>query len=195
MRAVKRIGRYLLGTKDRGIAFRPNDAHGLECYVDANFAGGWDREKPDDPDNVLSRTGFVVFYAGCPLVWASRMQTKITLSTAESEYIALSMTMREVLSLMQLLEEVHKIFEIKRLKPKIHCKVFEDNESCISMAKRRKFSPRTKHIGIKYHHFRSHVGTTVSIHSIDTKQQTADVLTKPVDEALFKHLRMKLCGW
>ena len=116
------------------------------------------------------------------------MQTEIALSTAESEYIALSMVMREVLSLMQLMEEVHKIFEIKRLKPKIHCKVFEDNESCISMARQRKFSTRTKDIGIKYHHFQSHVGTTVSIHSIDTKQQTADVLTKPVDEALFKHL-------
>ena len=194
-RAIKRIGRYLLGTKDRGIAFKPDDTHGLECYVDADFAGCWDKENPDDPDNVLSRTGYIVFYAGCPLVWASRMQTEIALSTAESEYIALSMAMREVLSLMQLMDEIHKIFEIKRVKPKIHCKVFEDNESCISMAKRRKFSPRTKHIGIKYHHFRSHVGTTVSIHSIDTKQQTADVLTKPVDEALYKHLRMKLCGW
>ena len=194
-RAVKRIGRYLLGTQDRGIAFKPDDAHGLVCYVDADFAGSWDKENPDDPDNVLSRTGYVVFYAGCPLVWASRMQTEIALSTAESEYIALSMAMREVLSLMQLMEEINKIFKIKRMKPKIHCKVFEDNESCITMAKRRKFSPRTKHIGIKYHHFRSHVGTTVSVHSIDTKQQTADVLTKPVDEALYKHLRMKLCGW
>ena len=123
------------------------------------------------------------------------MQTEIALSTAEAEYIALSASMNEVLSLMQLMNEIHKMFEIKTPKPKIHCKMFEDNESCISMAKRRKFSPRTKHIGIKYHHFRSHVGTTVSIHSIDTKQQTADVLTKPVEEALFKHLRAKLCGW
>ena len=123
------------------------------------------------------------------------MQTEIALSTAESEFIVLSMAMREVLSLMQLMDEINKIFEIKRLKPKIHCKVFEDNESCILMAKRRNFSPRTKHIGIKYHHFRSHVGTTISVHSIDTKQQTADVLTKLVDEALFKYLRMKLCGW
>ena len=63
-RAIKRIGRYLLGPKDREIAIRPDDAHGLECYVDDNFAGVWDRENPDDPDNVLSRTGFAVFYAG-----------------------------------------------------------------------------------------------------------------------------------
>ena len=117
------------------------------------------------------------------------------MQVAEAEYIALSTSMKEVLSLMQLMNEINKIFKISTPKPKIHCKVFEDNESCISMAKRRKFSPRTKHIGIKYHHFRSHVGTTVSIHSIDTKQQTADILTKPVEESLFKHLRAKLCGW
>jgi len=83
-RAVKRIGKYLLGTKDHGIAFKPNDSYVLECYVDADFANGWDTENPDDPDNVLSRTGFIIFYVGCPLVWASRMQTEIALSTAES---------------------------------------------------------------------------------------------------------------
>ena len=58
---------------------------GLECFVDADFAGGWSKDDAYDPDNVLSRTGFVIFYAGCPLVWASRMQTEISLSKAESE--------------------------------------------------------------------------------------------------------------
>ena len=67
-RAVKRIGRYLLGSKDRGILFNVSKSHGLECYVDADFAGAWDKENHDDPDYVLSRTGFVVFYAGYPLV-------------------------------------------------------------------------------------------------------------------------------
>ena len=49
-RAIKRIERHLLGTKDCGIVFRLDDAYGLECYVDADFAGGWDKENPDDPD-------------------------------------------------------------------------------------------------------------------------------------------------
>ena len=34
-RAVKRIGRYLLGTKDRGLVHKPDMSKGLECYVDA----------------------------------------------------------------------------------------------------------------------------------------------------------------
>ena len=189
-RAVKRFARYILGTKSKGISFK-----GIQCYVDADFAGGWNREDPSNPENVLSRTGYIVFYAGCPMMWASRMQTEIALSTAEAEYIACSTALRDVLSLMQLLREINKIFPVKQPKPEIHCKVYEDNESCIAMAKKRKFSPRTKHIAIKYHHFRSCIGTKVTIHSINTKEQTADILTKPLEGFPFLHLRNKLSGW
>ena len=100
----------MLGTKDRGIVFKPDHKRGLECFVDADFAGGWNKEDPGNPDNGLSRTGYVIFYAECPMVFASRMQTEIALSTAKSEYIACSMAMREVISLMQLMKEIDKIF-------------------------------------------------------------------------------------
>ena len=63
------------------------------------------------------------------------------------------------------------------------------------MATNRKFSPRTKHIAIKYHHFRKFVDEVIKIHSIDTKEQTADIFIKPLDENLFEHLGIKLCGW
>ena len=71
--AVKRIRRYLLGTKNLGIVYNPDMKKGLECYVDADFAGGWAKADADNPDNVLSRTGYIIMYAGCPLIWASRM--------------------------------------------------------------------------------------------------------------------------
>ena len=123
------------------------------------------------------------------------MLTEIALSTAESKNIACSMAMREVISLMQLMQEIDKIFPIHTGKPKMHCNVYKDNESCISMSKRRKFSPRKKLIAIEYHHFQKHVGKIIMIHSIDTREQTTDILTKPLDESLFTHLRKKLCGW
>ena len=194
-RAVKRIGRYMLGTKTRGIVFKPNCEKGLECYVDADYAGGWSKADAQNPDNVLSRTGYVIFYAECPIVFISRMQTEIALSTAESEYIACSTAMRDVISLLQLMKEIDKIFPLHMPKPIVHCDVYEDNESCIAMAKRRKFSPRTKHIAVKYHHFRQYVDKSIVIHSINTKEQTADIMTKPLDVGLFQHLRKKLCGW
>ena len=79
--AVKCIARYLLGTKERGVICRPDPTKGLECFDDADFAGSWDRGDSDNPENVMSCTGYVLMYAGCPLVWCSKLQTEIALST------------------------------------------------------------------------------------------------------------------
>jgi hypothetical protein len=195
-RAIFRIGKYLQGTKQKGIVFKPDASKGLECFVDADFAGGWNKGDASNASAVMSRTGYVIMYAGCPIIWCSKLQTEIALSTTEAEYIALSQSLREVIPIIELLKEINEIFPTHIPTPKIHCKVWEDNNGCIALAQSQKFSPRTKHISIKYHHFRSHVNNgTISIHPIDTKEQTADIFTKPLDESLFVHLRKKLCGW
>ena len=194
-RAVKRVGRYLLKSNDLGIVYKPDLSKGLECYVGADFAGGWSKEDAGDPDNVLSRTGFIIMYVGCPLIWASRMHTEISLYTAESEYTACSIAMRDVFSILQIMEEIDKIFPVINIKPKVYSKVYGDNESCIAIAKNRKFTPKTEHIAIKYHHFRRHVNKTVTLHSIDTTKQLAGALTKPLEQANFEYLRKKFCGW
>jgi hypothetical protein len=195
-KAVKRIARYLLGTIDKGIKYSPDPNRGLECYVDADFAGGWSSGDHTNPECVLSRTGFVIMYAGCPVTWMSKLQTEIALSTTEAEYIALSQAMREVIPFMNLMGEIDAIFGIHNPSPKFHCRVFEDNRSCIKVAESPKFTPRTKHIAIKYHHFRRFVSDgTILIEHIDTKEQIADILTKPLEEASFKYLRQRLMGW
>ena len=81
-RVVRYIGKYLLGDKDRGIIYRPNPKRGIERFVDAVFTGGWAKIDIDNPENVLSRSGYTIYYAGCPVMWNSRLQTEITLSTA-----------------------------------------------------------------------------------------------------------------
>ena len=50
-RAVMRIGKYLLGTKDRGLKFTPDTSKGVECHVDADFAGSWDKADSGNPEN------------------------------------------------------------------------------------------------------------------------------------------------
>jgi hypothetical protein len=57
---------------------------GIEFYVDADFAGGWNIATSANADNVMSCTGFVTTYANCPIYWASCLQTEIALSTAVS---------------------------------------------------------------------------------------------------------------
>jgi hypothetical protein len=196
-RAIHRIGKYLQGTGDKGITFMPDASKGLQCYVDADFAGGWNKGDATNADAVLSRTGYVIMYAGCPVHWcSSKLQTEIALSTTEAEYIALSQALREVLPFIELLKDINEIFPIHLPTPKMMCTVYEDNESCKAIVIKQKFSPRTKHIALKYHHFRAHVNNgTVEIESIDTKEQIADIFTKPLDEAPFVYLRKKLCGW
>ena len=105
-----KIGRYLLHTIDRGIIFEPDKSKGLECYVDADFSGGWFQAEAHDADNVIFRTGFIIMYANCPIFWAIKLKTDIALSTAEANYIALSQSLREVIPLMTLMEEIHNFF-------------------------------------------------------------------------------------
>ena len=92
-------------------------ANGLEFYADADFAGGWPSCDHTNPECVLSRMGFVIIYARCPLTWCSKLQTKIALSTTEAEYIALSQAMREVIPFMNLMVKVGDIFPLYNPKP------------------------------------------------------------------------------
>jgi hypothetical protein len=101
----------------------------------------------------MSRTGFVITYANCPIYWASRLQTEIAPSTVKAEYIAMSSVLCKVISLMTFMKELHTIFPVHINKPNFFCEVHEDNQSTIRMAKSDKFTPRTKHIALKYHLF------------------------------------------
>ena len=195
-RAIIRICHYLLSDPEKGIIYKPNRLLGLQCYVDADFAGGWLQCDADNPQNLMSRTGYVIMYAGCPILWSSKLQSEIALSTTEAEYIALSQAVREVLPLMKLIRELKHLFSVNNKDPEFFCEVFEDNRSTIAVAESKKYTPRTKHIALKYHHFRRYVHDgTIKINAIDTKEQIADIFTKPLDFPSFAHLRKKLMGW
>ena len=88
--AVKRICCYLLRTKNKGLIIKPDKYHGLECFVNADWAGPWKDRSSNDPSSAHSRYGYVIMYAGCPIIWASNMHYLILLRTTEAEYIALS---------------------------------------------------------------------------------------------------------
>jgi hypothetical protein len=66
--------------------------------------------------------------------------------------------------------------------PKVYCKVFEDNSGALEIARTtHKMRPRTKHINLLYHHFRSFAkkGLVVIWPSINTEDQPADIMTEP----------------
>ena len=195
--AVRWIGRYLLATRDKGLIFKPS-GNSFDVYVDSGFSGNWDQEgAPDDPDTARSRTGYVIEYAGCPIVWVSKLQTLIALSSTEAEYISLSTSLRETIPIIELLREIRdQGFDIKSSKPTVHCKVFEDNSGALEIATIHKVRPRTKHLNVQLHHFRQYVGQgDITIHKIDTTDQKADILTKSLPIALFVKHRLAIMGW
>jgi len=72
--AVKRIGRYLIDSVDKGIILNPQK-HSFDCWVDADFVGNWDRVNADvDPSTARSRSAFIIMYGGCPISWTSKLQ-------------------------------------------------------------------------------------------------------------------------
>ena len=138
----------------------------------------------------MSRTGYVIKYANCPIIWCSKLQTEIALSTTESEYISLSQSLRDMLPLMELLKEIRVTVPSEYKTPTVHCTIFEDNKGCIDLVKTPRMRPRTKHIALKYHHFISSIKSgTVSIQYIETHLQIADIFTKAHNDAQFCNLR------
>ena len=201
-KAVKHICRYLKGAKGNGLMFTPTQSLELCCYVDADFAGLWNYEDDQDPVCVKSRTGYTMTLGGSPISWNSKLQTEIALSTTEAEYIALSQAMREFIPLRRLLIEVSLNMGLTCVPRSVmKSQVFEDNNGAIATALSAKMTPRTKHIGVKYHFFKSYLHTHSNpegefvLVKINTDLQKADIFTKGLAPQKFRELRMLLCGW
>jgi len=100
----------------------------------------------------VSRAEQAMFYAS--VLWITRLQDGITLSTMEAEYVALLMSMRDLLPFKRLVQTLFMSvgFE-KSQKFDILCNVFEDNAGALSLANLElpQMTPRSKHYAVKYH--------------------------------------------
>ena len=163
----------------------------------AYFSGLWNKAlAPVDPSTSKSRSGCIIFYAGCPVSWASKLQSQVALSTTEAEYIAMSQALRDVIPIMGLLQEMREQdFKVLCNEPHVYCKVFEDNSGALELARLPKLRPRTKHINVCYHHFCEHVRKgLIKIFPVNTKDQIADALTKALAQNDFQCHRRYMCG-
>lgn len=175
---VKRTIRYLKATRNLKLKVADtNDELELKVYSDAN----WAENRIDRKSN----SGFVCFLGGGTVSWACRKQTCVSLSSTEAEYIALAETCQEVIWLQKLLKD----FEINIFEPTI---VNVDNQSCMKLADRQKFSNKTKHVDTKYHFIRDlKEKNTIDLKYCPTDQNIADMLTKPLNGVKLTELRSK----
>jgi hypothetical protein len=117
--------------------------------------------------------------------WASKKQNSLALSTAEAEYIVVGHCCVQLLWMRQTLRD----YGYKLSKVSLLC----DNESAIRMADNPIEHSRTKHIDIQYHFSRDHQQRgDIEIVYVSTKEQLADIFTKPLDEKTFTKLRNEL---
>ncbi|KAL7523914.1 hypothetical protein ACHAWF_000747 [Thalassiosira exigua] len=144
----------------KGFVLDPSDDLTINCYPDADFAGLWGHEHPQDPHCTRSRTGYVITLAGCSTLWRSKLQTEIVLSTMEVEYVALSTACRDLFSTMDLVKEIGQHFGLPvQDKSRFHVRVHEDNVGALLLGQLEPYcycmTPRSKHYAVKYHWFRS----------------------------------------
>ena len=176
--AVKRILRYLKGTRDlKLILGKRGAALKMKAYSDADLAGDLDKRR--------STTGYVILLDDSPIMWKSRLQATTAKSTTEAEYMAVSDTSAEVLYFIPLLKEMG-------IPPTESIRLMEDNQGCISVAKNPINNSRTKHIDIKHHFVRDLVvNGTIALEYCDTKSQLADILTKGLPKSVhWKFLKL-----
>lgn len=175
--ALKRVLRYVKHTISYKLIFKCNSDM-LVGYCDANWGG--------DLQDRKSTTGFCFMFANCLISWCSKKQASVSLSSTESEYIAVSMAASEACWLINLLKD----FSIDNVCPvTVHC----DNQSAIMVANTDSIK-RLKHIDIRFHFIKDLIKKgKLFLKYIKTEDQTADMFTK----ALNKNLLLKFinkCG-
>jgi hypothetical protein len=153
---VKKMAQYLKQTKLEGMFISPQDSLRVECFVDADFASLFTEEDKQDPVSVKSRTGYVILFKGASLLWASKMQTQIALSTMEAEYIAISQAMRDIILIREVLKEIMTtMFQVSKTMPYQtysndnnaekynipQSTVFEDNDACLQFGRMTRLTP------------------------------------------------------
>jgi len=139
-----------------------------------------------DLDGGKSTSGYVFMMGDGAMAWSSKKQLIVTLSTTEAEYVAAtacacqSIWMREFLNSIE--EDLCKCVT-----------VFCDNSSSIKLSKNPVFHGRTKHINVKFHFIRDLIKKgDVELIYCGTKEQLADIMTKPLKLEDFVKLQMLL---
>ena len=129
-----------------------------------------------------STSGTCQFLGTSLVSWSSRKQASVALSSTEAEYVAAASCCSQILWMKQTLQDYGLSFD--------RVPIFVDNLSAISIAKNNVLYSRTKHIDIRFHFLRdNHETGHIDLNRVPSERQTADILTKPLEQDTFARLR------
>jgi len=186
--AVKRIFKYLKGTKELCLTLHRQPDLQLLAFADHDADDAGEPELSDNPMRSLS--GMVIGFKGVgPICTISKLQTTISRSSAESEYRCVGDCAAHIIGIRDLLDELG----FKQLEPTI---LYEDNQACIKMTESILCSSRTRHIKRDHHFIRQLVAEKeVKLIYLATLLMIADICTKALPEVQFVKLRGMLLDW
>lgn len=176
--AAKRVLRYLAGTSTHGIFFSAANNLSLHAFSDSDWAG--------DSDDYVSTNSYIIYLGKHPISWSAKKQNGVSRSSTEAEYRAVANGAAEIRWICNILTELGVILPAK---PVIYC----DNVGATFLCANPVFHSRMKHIAIDYHFIRGHIQQGIlRVAHVNTKDQLADALTKPLPRTRFLELRDKI---
>ena len=109
--------------------------------------------------------------------------------------MALSLSLCELIPCKEMIKKIGPLFGHTTKQVNTISTIFEDNKSAIELAMCPKMRPQTKDINVKYHHFCSHVGKTITVVYCPGKYQITEILTELLKRELFFEFRKAIMGW
>ena len=172
---LKRIIRYLAGTRDLGLCFG-SSYEGIHTdligYTDASYG--------DCLDTRRSTSAYVFLLNSGPISWSTKRQASVATSTAEAEYMGECYAGKEAVFLANALKSLG--YGVNGPVP-----LKADNKAAIKLADNPINHPRAKHIDIQYHKTRELIAEgAIQISYVPTKDMIADGLTKPLPWISFR---------
>lgn len=176
--ALKRVLRYLKGTIYHGLFLKKKSNFTISAFSDSDWGG--------DRDTGRSTSGYVIYLGGNPISWKSSKQKSVSRSSSEAEYKAVANAAAEITWINNLLQEIQVPVSST---PIIYC----DNTGAQYLSSNPVFHSRMKHISLDFHFVREMVATgKMKVCHVHTKDQWADVFTKPLSRQSFLFIRSKL---
>lgn len=176
--AVKRLLRYLNGTRTFGIRLYSHRDLSLHAFCDADWAG--------NPDDRTSTSAYVVFLGPNPISWSSKKQRSVARSSTEAEYRAIASAAAEIQWIRSLLAELGVSFTSPPT-------IYSDNIGATYLCANPVFHSRMKHIALDYHFVRELVQNGhLRVSHVSSADQLADALTKPLSRHRLRDLSGKI---
>jgi hypothetical protein len=176
MKELKRAIKFVLATRNYGLKIEPDASQGegdweMKIFTDSEYAG--------DKNTRISVGGYIIFLLGVAILWKSKAQKSVTLSSAEAEFVALSEAAKEIKFVVMILESLD-------IRVKLPIVVRVDNVGAIFMSENVSTSSRTRHVDIRYHYVREFVEDGfIKIIFVKSEENLSDGFTKNITGTLY----------